>query len=483
MKKLYLMMILFVLIGLMAACNKTDDPTKTTTKPSNGDEVVDDFWDKDGNGIPDWQEKEITLRYATWQHTSPDVVTLDSLMIEAFTEKYPNIKVEMQIISEWDTWDESFLSLLETGDLPDVFLIQRLASFLPYNILADITEFYENDPDTQYIFESVANSGVYNGRRYAVPTFIYPNIFFVNLDVLEQAGINRPSYDWTVEQMIAIAKGARNENTHVIGMYGCDWFTGVYPKVLKGKDSGWYSWGFDGKRFNFDDPVFQTAFNALSTAINEGYCVPSLSAEELEEYYNDPAFDPRYGGKVAIWSEPSWSAKDYFDQMASFNWDAYPGPGGVSGGNIDLAGISALSEHKDAAYQLLKWMTFGEDGLLKRFELFDEELYVSGNNYGYPVVDYGIDGQGRNKVWESIPYGEVAPGLVSPAFIESLKKGSFWENKGIIGWDEVNEAVSPYFEEIMSGNNTYAALKEVIQQAADQAFQQAIEAMKERMGK
>ena len=127
------------------------------------------------DGTPDWQEK-VTLRYATWQYNNPDVDTIDTLMIEAFMEKYPNITVEMQIVAEDTMWDEAFIGLLETEDIPDVFLVRRLENFLPYGILADITEYFNHDLDTEYILDSVRDLGVYKERRYVVPTFIYPQL-------------------------------------------------------------------------------------------------------------------------------------------------------------------------------------------------------------------------------------------------------------------------------------------------------------------
>ena len=47
-----------------------------------------------------------------------------------------------------------------------MLLIQRLESFLPFNILADISEMYDNDEDTQYIFESVNKLGTYGDKRW-----------------------------------------------------------------------------------------------------------------------------------------------------------------------------------------------------------------------------------------------------------------------------------------------------------------------------
>ena len=455
--------------------------TSTTTKPT-----VPTFWDADGNGIEDWTETPITLRYATWQHTSADIVTIESLMVNAFMEKYPNITVEIQMMgASSEEWDSNFIAAVESNTLPDVFLVNRLASFLPYNILADITSFFDNDSDSQYLFDSVKNLGLYNGKRYAIPTMIYPTMWLVNLDILEAAGVEIPGYDWTYQQMESIAKATTNENTHILGMYGCSFYDRELPKVLKvAQASGeaellaakkWQSHGFDGAGFNFDDPVFLSAMNLLTDAVSGGYCVPGLSPEQLEEWYLSSSFEPTYNGKVAMWRDASWSAKNYFSQML-FNWDIYPGPNGVTGGNTDIAGVSSTSPNKAAAYQFLKWMTYSEAGLLTRFQLFEDysdQVYISANNYGYPVVDYGIDGQGVNKVWSSVPYGKTAPGFTSPEFIESLRNGAFWINKEVVGWDEVDSVAYSYLYQSMIGETTYASIMELLQFEAMTAFNNA----------
>ncbi|MFH0993864.1 MAG: extracellular solute-binding protein, partial [bacterium] len=398
---------------------------------------------------------------------------------------YPNITVEMQIMGSGEEWDANFMAAAESGTLPDVFLINRLANFLPYNILADITEFYANDDDTAYIFPSVEELGTYNGVRYAVPTFIYPQIWIVNLEILEAAGVTIPGYDWTFEQAQAIAQATTNENTHVIGMYGCEFYSRELPKVLKIQAATnaeelaianrWYAASYDGSQFNYDDPVFLSAMTEMTDAIAGGYCTTPLDAATLEDWYLDSAFQPQYNGKVAMWREASWSAKNHFAEML-FDWDVYPGPNGVMGGNTDIAGIASTSANPAAAYQLLKWMSFSEEGLLTRFQLFadySEQVTISANNYGYPVVDYGIDGYGVNHVWESIPYGITAPGFASPEFIEAMRNGAFWVNKETVGWDEADAIVYNYIYSVMIGETTYAAIQETMQTEAMQAMQAA----------
>jgi multiple sugar transport system substrate-binding protein len=499
MKKLAIALILFAsLFAIMACGGETTTTTASQATTSGGtttstrittQTTLDPFWDEDQNGVEDWKEDEITLTYATWQHTTADVVTIESLMANAFMEKYPNITIEFVYAGSGEEWDANFMALLETDLLPDVFLINRLANFLPFNILADITDLYENDPDTDYIFPSVQELGIYDGVRYAVPTFIYPQIWLLNLEILEAAGVAIPGYDWTYEQAEAIAQATTNENTHIIGMYGCDFYHRELPKILKIKAAtnadelalanSWLAASYDGFQFNYMDPVFLTAMNDMTEAMQGGYCVSGLDPATLEEWYLDPTFIPTYNGKVAMWREASWSAKNNFSQML-FDWDVYPGPNGVTGGNTDIAGIASTSDNQKAAYQFLKWMSYGEDGLLMRYQLFEdfsEQVTISANNYGYPVVDYGIDGQGVNKIWETIPYGITAPGFVSPEFIESLKNGAFWVNKETVGWDEADTVAYAYIATVVYGTATYADIREILQSEANTAMQNARDAL------
>lgn len=436
------------------------------------------YWDADGNGIEDWTEKEITLTYASWQYNNPEAITIESLMVQEFTKKYPNIKVEMQIVGEDYEWNDNMVMLMESGELPDVFLVNRLASFLPLGILADLTEYWENDSDTQYVFDSVRDLGLYNGKRYVVPTYIYPQFWIVNLDLLEQYNVQTPGYDWTWDQMENIAKACTDDTLHNIGLYGTAQYFYEYAKVLDAETHP-YSYGYTGEGFNFSSNAYLTAMNKLETGLTEGWLVNSLDPEVCAEYYGDPTADPRYTGHVAIWREASWSVKEYLDSFA-FDYDIYPAPSGVGMGNTDIAGVSSTSKNKQAAYQLLKWMSFSEEGIARRFELYEEYssvLYISGNNYPYPVADYGIDGQGVNKIWDNIPYGTTAPGLVSPEYTEALRNAATQANKEVVGWDEVDAAISPYINQILMGEAQFATLQSEIQKAAEKAFADARQSM------
>lgn len=480
MKKI-LLLLLIVLIACVSSCGNNDGGGDDDGKKH---EVT--YWDKDGNGIEDWTEEKITLKFATWQYTDSERVTIDVLMAEEFTKMYPNITIEFVPVGEEYDYDLNMINLMETNDLPDCFLIRRLDTFLPVNILGDLTEMYNNDKDTEYIFPSLKNSGVFDGKRYAIPTYIYPQFWVVNKDLLESKNITIPSYDWTWDQMEQIAKMANDESQNIIGLYGRQGYYGeggtrVYmnelPKVLKIKEDAtagktWAGWAYDGNRFNFASDAFLQAMNKMQKGLDEGWLKVQLSAEEKLARYNSEDFIPTTGGKTAIWVEASWSFKDQKDNVG-FEYDIYPGPSGVTSGNTDIAGISSITQHKEAAYQFLKWMSFSEQGIIKRFEIYKtsgQELFQQGNNYPYPIVDYGIDGNGVNKIWDNIPYGDTAKGLVDKLFLEALRNGAYTLNKEVIGWDNVDYVTSEYFKQIYSGEKTFASLKDSIQEAADRGL-------------
>ena len=479
--KSFLVVLLLVLSLTLVACGD-----KTPDGPSDDDK----FWDKDGDGIADWQQEEVTITFATWAYNNPDAQTIDTLLIDAFMEKYPNITVEMQIIGGNDTqWDTNLNALLRAGeDLPDVFLVNRIESFVTRGILADLTEFYDHDPDTEFIFDNVKDLGLYKGKRYVIPTYLYPAFWIVNKSLLRASNVTTmPSYSWTWEEMEAIAKQVADSSstTHNIGLFGTTQYLYEYPKVLENKknpDNNWYAYGFDGEKFNFTSESYETAMSNMEKALSEGYAVYeyAIGDTEKKEWYGDASIDPRYAGYVGIWRQLSWEVKNHMDSF-NFDFDVYPAPSGVGMANTDIAGVYALSEHKQAAYQLLKWMSYSEEGVKTRYELYEEyseDVEISGNNFPFPIVDYGYDKNGVNQIWENLPYGKVAPGLASPEFIESLRNAAIQANKEVIGWDAAVAAVETedYLRGVEAQTKNFASLKTYIQEAAMKAFNDARQA-------
>ncbi len=469
MKRILMGLLLGLTIVPLAACG--DDTPGTgggTTNPE---------------GTPDWASQPITLNYSVVSKVEDSTVpAIEELMLEAFTEKYPNITVN-PIQLDWsisETWGDKIIEFTTTGTIIDVFLVPRLEDLAGTGYLADLTDFYDNDEDTAFIMDNVSNLGVFDEVRYTVPTFLYPSFWVVNEDVLSEAGVETPNSDWTWAQMEGIAKTFANIN-NVHGLYDTSPYLYEYPKHVKTQEDAavgktWFARSYDGTKFNYSDSATQKAMSDLYTGMEEGW----ISANEMLP----AAEDPRYLGQAAMWRQPAWEFKDYVLDMP-FNFKILPAPSHAGMGNTDCIAVHSMSQNKEAAYNLLKWMTYDEEGILKRFEIYNDNIDVIGlvgNNFPIPIVNYGADPfTGENKIWDNIPYanlGEQFEYLSSPDFLLSVENAAIQANKDVVGWNASDLAISSYFAQIEAYEATYADVMEAIQRDSDAALRLAIETLR-----
>ncbi|WP_173917629.1 extracellular solute-binding protein [Halobacillus sp. Marseille-Q1614] len=106
MKRWLSIVTLLTVFSLLAAC-------------SNDSSSEGESSDDSGNG------EEVTLSIASWSFGTEGEANLDRMMLDAFMEEHPNIKVEIdESIS--DPWEESLASAASAGEMPDVFAIAHL---------------------------------------------------------------------------------------------------------------------------------------------------------------------------------------------------------------------------------------------------------------------------------------------------------------------------------------------------------------------
>src|SRR5690554_5607584 len=161
----------------------------------------------------------IQLSYADWGDQE-----LNQKMIDAFEEEYPNIDVELRtdISGSGDEFTGNLILAASVDLLPDVFATDNVPTIVSAGLTLDVAEYWDNDPDTQLVYEYIANTGVYNGKRFAVPSFQFLKGILINLDIFESANLvtvdgkyridndGYPVKDWTFEEFVEIAKAIKN---------------------------------------------------------------------------------------------------------------------------------------------------------------------------------------------------------------------------------------------------------------------------------
>lgn len=352
----------------------------------------------------DWRDEKITLTYASWADTE-----LEEAMLQRFMEKYPNITVTKDASINWP-WDETMAAAASAGTMPDVFYVFSIPNSIQNEWLLELNDLWDHDPDAALVYKDMGDTAVYNGIRYAAPSFMFAQGVWVNKTIFEDYNVDLPSYDWTLDDMIRLAREISDPYNHIYGMTN-NMFSEHWPAVMNHK-YGWNTW--DGEKFNFTDPLWVDAYNT-HLEFQRLKIFEQMTPEEKREVLGDENAWPLLQGRVAMAIDMSWSLGGLAKDMANLgtgDMDFYPYPAGPEGNRtyvvLDYIGVSSVTEHPEAAFELMKWMSFGREGMLTRFEVIDELGKGLG---GLPVADYP-------EIWDIFKERLPVPGFA--AVIETL---------------------------------------------------------------
>ena len=397
MKKLFTLLMVLVLGFVLYACGDNEDPI-------------------DPNG----PTQTIALSYADWGDAE-----FNQRMIDAFEEKYPHIDVTLRtdIEGSGEAFTGNLVTAAQAGLLPDVFATDNVPTVINAGLTLDVAEYWDADPDTDLVYENIAATGVYNGKRYAVPSFQFLKGIMINLNIFEEANLTTvegkyridndgyPVKDWTFEEFVEIAKVIKNfelngdtlvdpANT-VTGLdtwYGSPDFQQVWP-MMEDENVQYDTW--DGTQFNYTSPDW---IYAMEEKVKLHQLTNGTTTRFTQEVYDANEILQNYliqTGVGAMDIEGSWQFWVIKDAKETNGIDLgfWPYPSGDAGlfppTILDYQAVSSQTDYPEEAYLLAKWMTFGQDGWNARLDLLEEdydEAIANGEEPmhldRFPVADY-----------------------------------------------------------------------------------------------
>lgn len=108
-----------------------------------------------------------------------------------------------------------------SGVAPDVFLTwaQYKPQFVENGMLLDVTERINQSSvmSLDKFFPVIEDNISYQGRLWGMPWGFNSTVWMVNLDLLNEAGVGFPGYDWTVEDLRDISRKVANPQKKVFG--------------------------------------------------------------------------------------------------------------------------------------------------------------------------------------------------------------------------------------------------------------------------
>ncbi|OIJ17479.1 ABC transporter substrate-binding protein [Anaerobacillus alkalilacustris] len=395
MKKSCLMLTtIFVIFMLLAACSKESgtDETPSNDQPNSGNDYSEFVGiDEDGNRIPDWKERDIELVYASKFYGENDEVNSIWLNIEKFMEKYPNITVirDRQFAADADdfTQMEMLTARAMEGSLPDIFYSPLSAESYDRELTLDLTPYIETDEEAKWISENArAFMQTYDGAEiYGIPWMSVGQFVGINTRLLRENNIAIPSYDWTYQDYESLRSEIAKLTPDNPIFPGVIDLSELGPHYFDSIPNGWKGYNVETGRWDLaNSKGFGQWFERFAREGKEGLHFYDLSEEERIEKVGNLGWAWGDGLQVieSMWMYALSGDINELVVNREMEIDIYPMPQAPAGGTTSLRAyydtLSLSSELEDdpvkaeAAFQLLKWLTYGEEGLKSRWALIEE---------------------------------------------------------------------------------------------------------------
>ena len=176
------------------------------------------------------QEGPVTIDYAFWGN--PVAIGVARDIIDAYQAMQDDVRVA-PVVSGYVDYHTMLLTQMAGGSGPDVMRIDSyyFEDFLSLGALRSIDELVERDGiDLSVYYQQGIVENTYEGSLYGLPWATSPLVMFVNLDVFEAAGVDVPSFDWTVDDFEEISRQLTDGTTYGYGM-GLGTVSAVLPFV------------------------------------------------------------------------------------------------------------------------------------------------------------------------------------------------------------------------------------------------------------
>lgn len=335
--------------SLLAACGGDDEASSTAGSPASKGELSGD----------------LTLYKGPF---SPDETRQVKQLLAPFRDEFPAVGVEVEQF-QFEAMATEFPARFLSGSPPDVDTIpqEQLIQWIPRGVFADLTEYVE-DPSWKSEFEAIPAAAWDLGRGpdgkiYGVPWWgSILSMLYVNLDLLEQAGVSdvNSSFD-------AFHAGAR-----AVGDLGGDRFGfTIRANQYNPAAFDWGAWlhaagahllNEDRTACQADTPEARAAFQMLADMQSKEKLSPAPGAYDQEGLRS--LFQ---AGRVGIHHDTNDYLHVLTGSKPDFEYDVAAIPKGPAGDDsptamfgIGLLTMSSKSESPDAAWELVKYLSSAE---------------------------------------------------------------------------------------------------------------------------
>lgn len=305
-----------------------------------------------------------------WSWRTEDVDEYNAIF-DVYEKEHPNVTVEFKAFKN-DTYNTKLQTGITSPQGPDVAQLRAYGELQPL-VAANRLVPLDGKVDVSGFSEQVLDGarGREDGKIYGVPFAIQTLQIFYNKQIFAENGISVPQ---TWDQMIAAAKKLESAGVIPFSTTGKDfWMLPIDREIFGATRAGGQQFAeavLSGKA-DFTDPDYVASLQLL---------------KDLQPYFPEDVIGVPYtdaqilftSGKAAMYPGGSFELAFFEDQAPDLEmgvFQAPPAPGAVvdhplTPGWVDGSyGVSAESDSKSAAIELVRWMATKEFG-----QLFTDKL-------------------------------------------------------------------------------------------------------------
>jgi multiple sugar transport system substrate-binding protein len=342
----------------------------------------------------------------TWSFWGDDwELAVNQRMARAFEEEHPGIHVEI-LHRPWSQYFSWLKEEWRDGRSPDVMFLNYIPSYVAMGELEPLDRYVDEEATLMADFyPALLASFRAKGEVYGIPRDNDTKVIYLNRSLFQEAGIPLPNANWTWEDLRQTAL-ALTDRTAATPRYGFGFEA----------DFWWLVWLWQNGGAVVDDPMHPTkvlldspenaaALQFLQNLIHTDRVTPpvdQLNTEDMAKLFRDGRLAMLFGNHALV---------PWFTNTAELSWDVVPLPRGRVRANVaGGAGytISRRSEHKDAAWQLVRFLSgqkaqailtesglitparrsVREDNIFIRQQPYEASVFLEESEHGRPVPNF-----------------------------------------------------------------------------------------------
>lgn len=395
------------------------------------------------------KEEETVLNLACWDYeSSADVQAI----VKGFEKENPGVK-----INPVDLGSSDYTTMLTTqlsggsSDI-DIINVKDIAGYVRMveaGYLEPLDDFIKEQGIDVSKYGGIPEQTMVDGKQYTLPWVRSYYVLFYNKDLFEQANVEYPSNDMTLQEYDELARKLTNDKVGKEKVYGTHnhvWRNCITGFSVLSEENSY----LDGQ-YEFMKPYYEMALKQQE----DGICMDYSSLKTSQTHYSG-VFQ---NNQCAMLPMGSWFAAQMMGKVQAGeseckNWGiaTLPHPDGVEAGTTFGSGsfvsVNAASEKKDLALKYVQYATgeqgamlTAEQGFLPGMDLPEAMSEITGNEY-YPQDENSKEALKTVKVILDTPVnkniGEIDTALNT--WHDNIMSGNVSLDEGIKGMnDEVGK--------------------------------------------